>query len=397
MIKKIEFEKPLSVSDYITVINQLLSNVSVRIIGETTEIKEAYSGHVYFSLKDEKTGHIINCALWKSIYQFCGLKLEDGMKVIVSGSADVYGQRGTLTFKVKSIEPVGEGALKKAYEELKEKLHKEGLFSEERKRKLPPYPKKIGVITSVRGAAVHDFTNNLKKFGFKVLICDSKVEGQEAGEDILRSLNTMKKKDIDILVIIRGGGSLQSLLAFDNETITREVSNFPVPVIAGIGHHQDVPLVALAADAHCSTPTAVANKISAPYQKAVEELNLNGRKIINLFSRRYRQKEETALSLLRSFNFHIKEKEQRLENTIKDIIIKKKISIERVKGIIDSNEKTISISNPENQLKAGYAVVRKDGNIVRGVDNLRENDKIETTFYKGKVKSIVNKICPKKT
>lgn len=418
MAKKISFEDPISVSNYILILNQLLSNVSVKVIGEVSEVKKAASGHVYFSLKDPKTNDVVNCAIWKNMYNMYGIKLEDGMEVVISGSADIYGARGSLTFKVRTIEKVGEGVLKKAYEELKKKLEKRGFFDEERKREIPKYPQKIGVITSLKGAAIHDFTNNLNKFGFKLLLCDSRVEGQEAVKDLLLSLKTMKSKDIDVLVIIRGGGSLQSLLAFDNEMIVEEIINFPVPVCTGIGHHEDVPLAALASDAHYSTPTAVANKLSENFRETREKITNYNRKINeemqqiifskkeNLFHynekikenfqniiRTYRIKEENCITLISSFFHQIKMKKEQAKNNIKNIIFFYKSSLLREKEKINNYQKIIFTNSPEKQLKLGYTITKVNNKVIKSITQLKKEDIIETAFYDGKVTSVIkNKI-----
>ncbi len=415
MSKKISFKDPISVSNYILILNQLLSNVDVKIIGEISEIKKAASGHIYFSLKDSKTNDIINCAIWKNIYNMYGIMLEDGMEVVVSGSADIYGVRGSLTFKVQTIERVGEGVLKKAYEELKKKLEKKGFFDDERKRIIPKYPQKIGVITSLKGAAIHDFTNNLGRFGFKLLLCDSRVEGQEAVKDLLSSLKTMSSKSIDVLVIIRGGGSLQSLLAFDNEMIVEQIIKFPVPVCMGIGHHEDVPLAALASDAHYSTPTAVANKLSENFERSKDMLIIYDKKItenmqhiimlkkdqIYLFNekikesfqniiRLYKKIEEESINHISLFLHQIKMKEERAKNNINNILIIYKSFLSNKKEKLNNYEKIILANSPEKQLELGYTITKLNNNVVKSITQLKKDDVIETIFCDGKIKSIIN-------
>ncbi len=415
--KELFFENPVTVSEYISIINSVLSGVKAKIKGEVSEMKQATSGHIYFSLKDENSGDVINCAIWSSVYKMCGVKIENGMEVVVSGSADIYGARGSLTFKVKTVELVGEGALKKAYEELKSKLNKEGLFSKERKREVPLFPKKIGVITSNKGAVIHDFVNNLGKFGFKIYLCDSRVEGQEAVQDLLKSIKVMKKKKLDVLVLVRGGGSLQSLMAFDNEALVREVINFPCPVVAGIGHHEDVPLVALAADVSQSTPTATANYISEGFRKAVErtifyqhvveseyqemlhqkkeELYESTEKAKNFFSiinEKYQRSEEKikrSISLafrLISFNFEkVKNNKERVMKSFKIVIENKK---EKIKTI----EQAVLYNDPQKQLRLGYAIIKKQGKVVKSIKDVKKGEILKTFFCDGEVDSEVKKI-----
>jgi exodeoxyribonuclease VII large subunit len=417
MEKEIYFKDPISVSDYISIVNELLLRINVKIIGEISESKVAASGHVYFSLKDEKSGDLINCALWNSVYRMCGIKIENGMKVIITGSADIYRARGTLTFKIKTIEPAGEGALKKAYEELKEKLTNEGFFALERKRKIPDFPKKIGVITSIKGAAIHDFVNNLGKFGFKVFLCDSRVEGQEAVEDLLKSFKIMRKKDIDVLVVIRGGGSLQSLISFDNEMLVREVVNFPVPVISGIGHHEDITLVALASDVSESTPTAVANYLSKNFVKAHDKVLLYEKKITNLFQEKiyetrsciesnldfinqsfdyiikiYKKGEEKIKRVISTSAVLLQSKKEKVFSIKKDIFLQFKNVLNEINNIIDREEKIILMNDPKRQLKMGYAIMKIDGMVVKSVKNLERNDTMENILSDGRVISIIKNI-----
>jgi exodeoxyribonuclease VII large subunit len=415
--QEIYFQDPISVSDYILVVNQLLSGINVKIFGEVSEVKIASSGHLYFALKDEKSGDMISCALWSSIYRMCGVKIEDGMKVIVTGTADIYKVRGTFTFKVKTIELAGEGALKKAYDELKRKLEKEGIFAEERKRAIPKYPRKIGLITSLKGAAIHDFINNLGRFGFKVFLCDSRVEGQEAVEDLIKSLKVMKKIDIDVLAIVRGGGSLQSLIAFDNEMLVREVANFPVPVITGIGHHEDVPLVALAADYSQSTPTAVANYISGNFVKASSDVLLLEKKIENSFQKQiynlkselnqstkeisesffqlievYKKGEEKIRSIILNSSLIISSKREKIKNHKANIFIYFKNLVSQTLRDILEEEKIILASDPKRQLNLGYAIMKKDGKIVKSVKNLKEQEELESILFDGKIISQIKNI-----
>ena len=260
--------KPLSVLDFIGVLNETLRDIEVSVVGEVSKVSFPPSGHVYFDLKDESGDGVLHCVVWKTIYENLGIALEAGMRVVVLGSANIYAPRGELSFKVRAMELTGEGVLKKRYEELKKKLAAEGIFAEERKRAVSEYPERIGIITSRNGAVIHDILNNLGRFGFKVSLVDARVEGPEAVESLLRAIKILKQVPLDVLIVARGGGSMEALQAFDNEKLVRALVDFPVPVIAAIGHHQDVPLAALAADGHVSTPTAAANLLNRSWTEA---------------------------------------------------------------------------------------------------------------------------------
>lgn len=298
-------KKPLSVSAYLDFVNQKIGVLYARIQGEisSVDIRERV---VYFSLKDSDDGSLINCLMWKRSYELSGIEFEAGIELIVEGSPDIYKPSGRLSFKVSSAELVGEGALKKAYDKLKKKLDAEGLFSEERKRDIPDLSRKIGLITSGTGAVIHDFLNNLGKFGYQTKFMDSRVEGQAAVPDLMEAIDYFSGEDIDVLVIIRGGGSLESLQAFNNETLVRKIAECPVPVICGIGHDKDVPLASLVADLAVSTPTAAANFLNRTWEEATRELVVLEKDIVHRYEGELKDKiyllEEMASGLKKYFS-----------------------------------------------------------------------------------------------
>jgi len=363
--------KPLSISEYINELNSDLSRLGARIIGEVTSFKIWSSGHAYFSLKDKKDNSVINCMMWQSAYKMCGLKLEDGMEIIASGSPEIWAPSGKLSFITSIIELSGEGSLKKAYEELKRKLEVEGLFAEKRKRKLPDYPQNIGVITSAQGAVISDFLTNIGKHGFNIKLIHSSVEGQQALPDLLYAIKQFRDEDIDVLVIIRGGGSLESLQAFNSEALVREVVFFPVPVMVGIGHEKDISLVAFAADFMGSTPTAIANKLDEIWKYYKIDLMTYEQNTLNKF-------------------------ERLLGITIDDLKSFKKLIVDRFKAVIgywDNKlnyfEKMIVASDPSRQFKIGFSVVRLNGKIVKNIAGIFRQDIIETQVSNGVIKSKV--------
>lgn len=345
-------EKVFSVSEFITLLNIGLRKSKARIVGEVGKIEVWPTGHISFPLRDEKDQSIINCIIWKSRYRMFNIELKDGLKVIVSGYPEIYNLSGRLSVITETIEYAGEGALKQEYERLKKKLAEEGIFEKSKKRPIPEYLQKIGLITSLKGAVIADFSNNLKKHGFKVTIIDSRVEGQAAVPELLASIKTLRKKNIEALVIIRGGGSMESMLVFNNELLVREVATFPVPVIVGIGHHKDEPLVALAADVSESTPTAVANRLNESWDHAA------------LFLERYER----------------------------DIIGNYKDALDNIKVLIDQSEKVIVLNNPEHQLRLGYSIAFCNGKIIRRTGDAKIGDNIDLRVTDGTIISEVKNI-----
>lgn len=276
----------LTVNEYLDSVNKGLAELGGRVIGEVTEAQlYPNRSYLFFKLKDEENPAALSCFMWKRDYIVSGVELEVGLKVIVSGTPGIYKPLGRFSFDTKTVELAGEGQLKKAYDELKARLDKEGVFKETRKRPLPMLPQKIGLITSKDGAAIGDFQVNLGRFGFNVIFVDSRVEGQLAVAELLSAVRTLRKKDIEVLVLVRGGGSLESLLPFNNEVLVREIVNFPVPVLVGVGHEKDISLVALAADKMVSTPTATAEALNDSWQKAISLVQLDEQKIFSIFER----------------------------------------------------------------------------------------------------------------
>ena len=410
-----------SISEYIELINIGLKKSRAKIIGEVSEVSFGPTGHVYFSLKDEIERSIMKCIIWKSRYNLYGIELEEGLKIIATGYPEIYPLSGRLSFIAEVIERAGEGELKKEYEKLKNKLTEEGLFAEERKRPIPAYPQKIGVITSLKGAVIADFSNNLGRFGFKVKMIDSRVEGQAAVADLLLSIKTFKKQDIETLVIMRGGGSLESMLAFNNETLVREVAGFPVPVIAAIGHDKDRPLVALAADLAVSTPSIAATTLCESWKQATLFLERYERNVISNYEEALgnahnfiEQATETSREYCDSIFNRYKEIENGLRisfgnfqnallNVKMDLInsVTKSFSgfkslLSRVNQQLEHAEKAVNLNNPERQLALGYSIARFNGRIIRTVKNTRIGDNIDIQVFDGKINSEVKNICPKK-
>ena len=381
--------KPISVLDYIAVLNDTLRDIEVSIVGEVSKVSFPPSGHVYFDLKDEVGDGVLHCVVWKTIYQNLGIALEAGMRIVILGSAGIYAPRGELSFKVKAMDLTGEGVLKKRYEELKKKLAAEGVFNEERKRAIPEYPERIGIVTSRNGAVIHDILNNLGRFGFKVSLVDARVEGPEAVESLLGAVRKLRNMPLDALIVARGGGSMEALQAFDNEKLVRALVDFPVPVIAAIGHHQDVPLVALAADVHVSTPTAAANllnqswadasfrmvrdaeRIEAAYRDIIE----NARRMLD-FSYYAERIQAMRLSVSRQITYTA----QRVVASFDSLVRFANMRLETTRRVITAND-------PARNLRLGYAIVRRNGKIVKHSASLPEQSEFEVQFSDGNVQA----------
>ncbi len=360
---------------------------------------------------------MLNCFMWKGNYDLSGVDIEVGMEIIVSGYPEIYKPRGSFNLQTETVELVGEGALKKAYDELKKRLEKEGLFLPERKKAIPAFPKKIGLVTSRDAAAFGDFLNNLSQFNFKVLFFNSSVEGKRAVPELLKAVRSFREKDIDLLVITRGGGSIESLQAFDNETLVREISDFPKPVVAAIGHHKDIPLVALSADLSVSTPTAAAKEINRSWENARYKVYEYEREIFNIYGRNlfeaerrifsvsdnlrrrfkeilegFRRLEFDFLSLVGSLKNAIDNAGERMEKAGKSIVSNFGYFLDRVRERIESAKETISAFSPRRQLELGYSIVSTKGKIVRSIGDVKKKDEIDIQVSDGIIEGEVKGI-----
>lgn len=385
-----------TVSAYISILNGILTLCEAKIKGEVGEVKKSSAGHVYFSLKDKKDNSVLSCVIWNYDYRICGVELEDGLEIIANGSPDIYAPNGRISFKAKTIQLVGEGELKKAYDKLKKKLEDEGVFNEDRKRDLPFFPQKIGVITSRYGAVINDFLSNIGHYGFKIKFIDSRVEGQEAIKDIISALRTMAKQELDVLVIMRGGGSLESFAAFNNEALIREVVKFPVPVIAALGHDKDMPLLAFAADKFVSTPTASAMLLNMNWDKAETKLLEYRDDIIDHFSDDINKKKTSINSSFLKISNYFREALQNykmMELKTKNCIYASfDNAFQKNRKDLDISSRIISQNDPKRNLKLGYCIPRSKGLIMKDISVLNTGEDLDLEFSNGAIVSEIKKI-----
>jgi len=403
-------EKIYSVSEFLDYLNDKISGEEIKLKGEVTSVDER-ERVVYFNLKDKEDGSVLNCLIFRYQYEISGVELKIGNEIIVSGYAEIYKLMGKLSLKASVIEVAGEGALKKAYEELKRKLEEEGLFSPEIKKPIPDLPQTIGLITSNQGAAIGDFTTNLGNYGFKIKFINSSVEGKQAVFDLIKAVKQFKEmKKIDVIVIIRGGGSLESLQAFNNEALIREIASLEIPVICGVGHEKDVSLVALVSDLAVSTPTAAARAIRESWDNAAEKLIHNQRIIINsfekcIFGSKYKIEKisfnisdklseifyrltKAKNNLLKNFEkvyYAINNEKKKIAFLNNQIISEYKKTASAARNKISVFENVIKANNPERQLKLGYSIVFLKGKVVRSVGQVGIGDLIEVKMSDGKV------------
>ena len=410
-------EKIYSVSEFLDYLNDKLAGEEVRLKGEVTSVDEREKV-VYFNLKDKEDGSVINCLIFRYQYEISGVKLEVGNEIIVNGYAEIYKPMGKLSLKASIIEVAGKGMLKKAYEELKRKLEKERLFSPEIKKLIPDLPQTIGLITSNQGAAIGDFTTNLGNYGFKIKFINSSVEGKQAVFDLIKAVKQFKqRKDLDVVVIIRGGGSLESLQAFNNEALVREIASLETPVVCGVGHEKDVSLVALASDVAVSTPTAAARAVRESWDNAAERLIHNQRMIINSFEKcisglkykienasfdisrkldeifyRFTKAKNNLLKNFEKVHYAIGDEKRKIVFLSNQIISEYEKAILAARNKVGVFENTIKTNDPERQLKLGYSIVSLEGKIVRSVKQIKKGNCIDVKMSDGEMRAEVKSV-----
>jgi exodeoxyribonuclease VII large subunit len=256
--------RSLTVSELTARIRDLLAKnfVDVLVEGEISNCREAQSGHIYFTLKDDKAQ--VKCVWFRQQMRGVKFRPEDGLKVTLRGSVGVYEARGEYQIYVESLDPAGRGALQLAFEQLKKKLESEGLFDARHKKPLPLLPSRIGLITSSKGAAVRDVVRILRRRfpNVHVLLAPVRVQGEGAAGEIARAVRFFnQRQQVDVLIVARGGGSLEDLWAFNEEAVARAIFESAIPVISGVGHESDFTIADFVADVRASTPSAAAELV----------------------------------------------------------------------------------------------------------------------------------------
>ncbi len=374
-----------SVGEFLDFINEILGAHDFFVQGEVTGARPHPTG-MYFSLKDAEGGGVMDCYMSPYAYRGLGVIIEDGMQVKVGGVPSIYKPKGRFSFKVETLEPVGEGSLKKAYEALKKKLTEEGLF--ERKRPLPEFIARVGLITSKTGAVIDDFRRNLALLGMKVYHRDVRVEGAAAVNQVASAVGAFNrgKQAIDILVIIRGGGSMEDLQAFNNELVVRAVFGSRVPTIVSIGHDRDIPLAQMAADTSASTPTATAVLINASWDR-LRSISGQADTLSYAMERTIaarRGKLDGAWHRLDGFVQRIIGAGERLQQRIALATQRVGQAIEQVRQTVDAAERQLIAMSPERQLRLGYSIVTDEtGSVIRAAGQLRHGQVVNTRLARG--------------
>lgn len=387
--------KPVSVTQlngYIKRILQtdpLLGNVSVT--GEISNLKFHSSGHVYFSLKDEKSK--LSCFLAGDKLKDIHYDLSDGMEITASGYIYLYERGGSYSLNIRDIEVKGVGDLSIAFEKLKEKLLKEGLFDEDNKKELPFFPEKIAVITSETGAAVRDILKIIKNKNdyIDILIYPVLVQGPAAAGEIAEAIAQVNEQfpEVDVMIVGRGGGSMEELWAFNEEIVARSIAASEIPVISAVGHETDFTISDFAADKRAETPTAAAEMAVPNTSELRSYLNQVKDGIIQAVQTSVKYKEMQLQGLqLETFRRDLESKivyeQMRIENLKTENQNRVEGLVEDFSKVIQTHKITLESLNPKNIMQRGYgAILNKDRKFVGSIEKLKKGDPLTLVMEDG--------------
>ncbi|WP_189606507.1 exodeoxyribonuclease VII large subunit [Saccharospirillum salsuginis] len=437
-------DKPLTVSQLNHQVKFLLETQypAIPVLGELSNVARPASGHMYFTLKDK--GAQVRCALFKSTLSRSRYKPKEGDQVLLRGRVSLYEGRGDYQIIVSSIQPQGEGALQAAFFQLKEKLEREGLFAPEHKQPLPSRIRRIGVITSRTGAALHDILTVLERRypAMEVILYPVAVQGNEAPPQIIAAIETANRlKQVDALIVGRGGGSLEDLWSFNDEGVARAIHASDLPIVSAVGHEVDVSISDFVADVRAATPSQAAELVSPDQADLYRALQIREERLIRAWRAQYthwqrtldhaRQRLRDPGTLLREWQQRLDERQSRLHRAftvgqqqrrerfrnLQDRL--KRVSpVNRLKADrkqLDSLKVRLKRTGPQqtrphrqrlqaligklnalsplNTLERGYSITRDEhGNVIQRADDLKPGDKITSILRDGQVISQVERI-----
>ncbi len=363
----------------------------VAVIGEISNFKSHISGHWYFSLKDADA--VINCTMWKGFNQYVFFTPQDGMKIIVNGKLTVYPPRGSYQLDVRSMKPAGLGELQEAFEKLKKKLEAEGLFDEKFKKPIPVFPEKIGIVTAIDGAAFKDLISVAKRRYplVEIVIAPARVQGSGAAESIVKSINLLNEyPGINVIIVARGGGSIEDLWAFNEEIVARAIFKSKIPIISGVGHEVDFTIADYVADLRAPTPS-VAMEVATPDIAEIENfINEFLYRSSRTISEHIEENKEEVLSFIHSYGFRLpldltNRKTQQADLSINKILQ----SIEKFSLIYDKKisllAKSLESYDIQRVLKRGFVLVKQNSKFVTRASDFNKDKNAQLKFYDGEI------------
>jgi exodeoxyribonuclease VII large subunit len=373
---------------------------NVWVEGEISNYILHSSGHRYFSLKDENAQ--MRCTLWRFRGDQLQFEPADGMKVIAWGYITVYERNGQYQLDVVDLIPAGLGKLEIAFQRLKEKLFEEGLFDEEHKKPIPRFPETVGVVTSPTGAAIRDIIRIIhNRFpSVKIIVNPVRVQGEGAAEEIAQAITEFNEyKKIDVMIVGRGGGSLEDLWAFNEEIVARAIYDSKIPVISAVGHEIDFTISDFVADLRAPTPSAAAQIVVQEKEKLLEEMSATIRKLnfclVSLLehSKQRLKASKESYGFRRPFDI-ITQRSQKVDELFSQLVNRVKNYFEIKSNAISLLKEKLVALSPSSVLKRGYSIARKlpELAVIKDAGILKREDKIEVKVFKGRIKSKVESI-----
>ncbi len=370
----------------------------VDLRGEVSNFKRHSSGHLYFTLKDEAAQ--LSAIIWRSVAQRLSFVMEDGLELRVKGRVEVYAPSGKYQLICDSAKPVGEGFLQQEFARLVEKLRLQGLFEEYHKKPLPRLPETIGVITSPTGAVIQDICSVLQRryTAATVVLYPVRVQGEGAAEELIQAIkffNALTPHSAspkpDVLIVARGGGSLEDLWAFNDERLAREIFRSKIPVISAVGHETDFTIADFVADVRAGTPSMAAELVAPPSDQLLDSIQTTLRELSALLLADVERKALEIDAVVGSYAFNKPKRDietalQRLDYAMERIERGLTEKFNARATVVRAALQTLDALGHERILKRGFALAFKHGSLVRSVNEIQRNDDIELKFFDGVVK-----------
>ncbi|WP_332830259.1 exodeoxyribonuclease VII large subunit [Clostridium perfringens] len=388
--------KTLSVGEVNNYVKKLVENdfilKNLNVKGEISNLKFHSSGHIYFSLKDENSK--VNCIMFKNNAVNLDFRLEEGMKVEIKARLGVYHKEGTYQLYCENIKKAGIGELFEEFHKLKKELSEEGIFDEKYKRALPKFPKRIGIITARTGAAVRDIINVIQRRNksLDIILYPANVQGENAVDSIIEGIRYFNnEKSVDVIILGRGGGSIEELWAFNNRDLAYEIFNSRIPTVSAVGHEVDFTISDFVSDMRAPTPSAAGELVSPSLQEMINDL-LNKKEFLHrAVDRRFLNAKRDVDLLHKGLKgnnpTHIIEKRIKEVNTLEEKLnFLGKRKIDKAKDELIALNSILQTLNPLNTLGRGYSVIMdKEDKVINEVSELKKNDMVKVIMKDGSV------------
>lgn len=388
--------KTLSVGEVNNYVKKLVENdfilKNLNVKGEISNLKFHSSGHIYFSLKDENSK--VNCIMFKNNAVNLDFRLEEGMKVEIKARLGVYHKEGTYQLYCENIKKAGIGELFEEFHKLKKELSEEGIFDEKYKRALPKFPKRIGIITARTGAAVRDIINVIQRRNksLDIILYPAKVQGENAADSIIEGIRYFNnEKSVDVIILGRGGGSIEELWAFNNRDLAYEIFNSRIPTVSAVGHEVDFTISDFVSDMRAPTPSAAGELVSPSLQEIINDL-LNKKEFLHrAIDRKFLNAKRDVDLLHKGLKGnnpkHIIEKRIKEVNSLEEKLnFLGKRKIDKAKDELIALNSILQTLNPLNTLGRGYSVIMdKEDKVINEVSELKKNDMVKVIMKDGSV------------